>query len=117
MPPKKVKAYKILKDKHGTRFVTIENKRIKIPGTITDVAFIKWLIQYLGPRARRSSRYPRMSRDRRPKGKPAIQRAVTSQASQGLWRAIGREEAAIRAVPARAGDPLVEAILTGRIPG
>ena len=47
---------------------------------------------------------------------PAIQRAVTSQASQGLWRAIGREEAAIRAVPARAGDPLVEAILTGRIP-
>jgi hypothetical protein len=47
---------------------------------------------------------------------PAIQRSVTSQASQGLWRAIGREEAAIRAVPARAGDPLVEAILTGRIP-
>lgn len=46
---------------------------------------------------------------------PAIQRAVTDQASQGLWRAIGREEAAIRAEPARAGDPLVEGILTGRV--
>ena len=46
---------------------------------------------------------------------PAIQRAVTDQASQGLWRAIGREEAAIRAEPARAGDPLVEKILSGRV--
>jgi len=46
---------------------------------------------------------------------PAIQRAVTDQASQGLWRTIGREEAAIRAEPARAGDPLVEGILTGRV--
>ncbi len=44
---------------------------------------------------------------------PTIQRAVTDQASQGLWRAIGREEAAIRSDPARAGDPLVEAVLSG----
>jgi len=42
-----------------------------------------------------------------------IQRSVTRQAAQGLWRAIGREEAAIRAAPASADDPLVEAILTG----
>lgn len=46
---------------------------------------------------------------------PAIQRAVTHQASQGLWRAIGQEEAAIRAVPTRAGDPLVQAILSGQM--
>ena len=46
---------------------------------------------------------------------PAIQRAVTDQASQGLWRAIRREEAAIRAEPARAGDPLVEKILSERV--
>jgi len=42
-----------------------------------------------------------------------LQRVVARQAAQGLWRAIGREEAAIRADPARAGDPLVEAVLTG----
>jgi len=41
-----------------------------------------------------------------------LQQLVAHQAAQGLWRAIGREEAAIRAAPARAGDPLVEAILT-----
>ena len=44
---------------------------------------------------------------------PAIQRTVTRQAAQGLWRAIGREEASIRAAPASADDPLVEAILNG----
>jgi len=44
---------------------------------------------------------------------PAIQRNVTRQAAQGLWRAIGREEATIRANPASAGDPLVEGILSG----
>lgn len=42
-----------------------------------------------------------------------LQRVVARQAAQGLWRAIGREEAAIRADPARAGDPLVEAVLSG----
>jgi len=44
---------------------------------------------------------------------PAMQRTVTRQAAQGLWRAIGREEAAIRADPASARDPLVEATLMG----
>ncbi len=44
---------------------------------------------------------------------PAIQRTVTRQAAQGLWRAIGREEASIRATPSSAGDPLVEGVLTG----
>jgi len=44
---------------------------------------------------------------------PAIQRTVTRQAAQGLWHAIGREEASIRAAPASAGDPLVEGVLTG----
>lgn len=43
----------------------------------------------------------------------AIQRTVTRQAAQGLWRAIGREEASIRANPSSAGDPLVEGILNG----
>lgn len=42
-----------------------------------------------------------------------LQQVVTRQAAQGLWRAIGREEAAIRADPARAGDPLVASILSG----
>lgn len=42
-----------------------------------------------------------------------IQRTVTDQAARGLWRAIGREEAAIRARPASAGDSLVEAVLNG----
>jgi hypothetical protein len=44
---------------------------------------------------------------------PGIQRTVTRQAAQGLWRAIGREEASIRARPSTAGDPLVESILNG----
>ena len=44
---------------------------------------------------------------------PAIQRTVTRQAAQGLWRAIGREEATIRANPSSAGDSLVEGILSG----
>lgn len=43
----------------------------------------------------------------------AMQRSVTEQAARGLWRAIGREEAAIRAAPSSAGDPLVTALLTG----
>lgn len=42
-----------------------------------------------------------------------IQRTVTDQAARGLWRAIGREEAAIRAAPGSARDPLVESVLTG----
>lgn len=44
---------------------------------------------------------------------PAMQRTVTRQAAQGLWRAIGREEASIRAAPSTAGDPLVEGLLNG----
>lgn len=44
---------------------------------------------------------------------PAIQRNVTRQAAQGLWRAIGREEAAIRADPSSAGDPVVEGLFKG----
>jgi hypothetical protein len=43
----------------------------------------------------------------------SLQRTVTHQAARGLWRAIGREEAAIRAAPSSAGDPLVEAMLRG----
>lgn len=42
-----------------------------------------------------------------------IQRTVTRQAAQGLWAAIGREEASIRANPSSAGDSLVEGILNG----
>lgn len=42
-----------------------------------------------------------------------IERSVTDAAAQGLWRAIGREEAAIRADPRSAHDRLVEALLTG----
>lgn len=42
-----------------------------------------------------------------------IVRSVTDAAARGLWRAIGREEAAIRADPRRANDRLVEALLTG----
>lgn len=42
-----------------------------------------------------------------------IQRAVTDQAARGIWRAIGREEAAIRARPSTARDPLVEGLLNG----
>jgi hypothetical protein len=42
-----------------------------------------------------------------------IQRMVTNQAARGLWRAIGREEAAIRAAPSSAGDPIVAALLRG----
>lgn len=42
-----------------------------------------------------------------------LQRVVARAAARGLWGAIGREEAAIRANPASAGDGLVEAVLTG----
>ena len=42
-----------------------------------------------------------------------LQRVVTTQAARGLWRAIGREEAAIRADPRSARDPLVEAVFAG----
>lgn len=42
-----------------------------------------------------------------------LQRVVTTQAARGLWRAIGREEAAIRANPRSARDPLVEALFAG----
>lgn len=42
-----------------------------------------------------------------------IQRNVTDMAARGLWRAIGREEAAIREDPRRANDGLVEALLRG----
>lgn len=42
-----------------------------------------------------------------------LQRIVTTQAARGLWRAIGREEAAIRADPRIARDPLVESIFAG----
>jgi len=45
-----------------------------------------------------------------------LQRVVATQAARALWRAVGREEAAIRADPARAGDPLVAALL-GSGPG
>lgn len=48
----------------------------------------------------------------------AIQRTITTQVAQAIWRAIGNEEAAIRNAPARAGDPLVAAMLTsGRLMG
>ena len=39
-----------------------------------------------------------------------LQRVVTVQAARGLWRAIGREEAAIRTDPRSARDPLVESV-------
>lgn len=42
-----------------------------------------------------------------------LQRVVARSAARGLWGAIGREEAAIRANPASARDGLVEAMLTG----
>ncbi|MDF2493246.1 DUF4197 domain-containing protein [Sphingomonas sp.] len=41
----------------------------------------------------------------------AIERTITTQAAQAVWRAIGQEEAAIRRNPGRAGDPLVAALL------
>lgn len=45
-----------------------------------------------------------------------LQRVVTTQAARGLWRAIGREEAAIRADPRSARDPLVESVFAaGRL--
>ncbi|MEA3034517.1 MAG: hypothetical protein QOH04_272 [Sphingomonadales bacterium] len=44
---------------------------------------------------------------------PGLQADVTRKAALGLYRAIGREEAAIRADPAAAGDPLL-ARLFGR---
>jgi hypothetical protein len=42
-----------------------------------------------------------------------LQRIVATQAARGLWRAIGREEAAIRADPRSARDPLVERVFGG----
>lgn len=42
-----------------------------------------------------------------------LQRIVAQQAAHGLWRAVGREEAAIRADPRQARDPLVEAVFAG----
>lgn len=41
----------------------------------------------------------------------ALQRHVASAAADGIYRAIGREEAAIRADPRRAGDPAVARLL------
>ncbi len=47
-----------------------------------------------------------------------LQRVVTTQAARGLWRAIGREESAIRADPRSARDPLVESVFAaGRLLG
>lgn len=45
-----------------------------------------------------------------------LQRVITTQAARGLWRAIGREEAAIRTDPRSARDPLVESVFAaGRL--
>lgn len=38
---------------------------------------------------------------------PGLQHDLTSRAASGIWRAIGREERAIRADPSSAGDPLI----------
>ena len=47
-----------------------------------------------------------------------LQRVVTTQAARGLWRAIGREESAIRADPRSARDPLIESVFaSGRLLG
>ncbi|WP_219767180.1 DUF4197 domain-containing protein [Sphingomonas citricola] len=47
-----------------------------------------------------------------------LQRVVTTQAARGLWRAIGREESAIRADPRSARDPLIESVFAaGRLLG
>ena len=40
----------------------------------------------------------------------ALQRHVTESAAQGIYRAIGREEAAIRANPRETGDPAIIAV-------
>lgn len=42
-----------------------------------------------------------------------LQRIVATQAARGLWRAIGREEAAIRTDPRSTRDPLIEAMFVG----
>jgi hypothetical protein len=39
-----------------------------------------------------------------------LRRDVALKASQGIYRAIGREEAAIRADPSATGDPVLEAV-------
>ena len=39
-----------------------------------------------------------------------LRRDVALKASQGIYRAIGREEAAIRADPSATGDPMIEAV-------
>jgi hypothetical protein len=43
----------------------------------------------------------------------ALANTVSRQASESIFRAIGREEAAIRADPRRTRDPLLIALLTG----
>ena len=45
---------------------------------------------------------------------PGLQADVTRKAALGLYRAIGREEAAIRADPAAAGDPLLAGLFGRR---
>ena len=42
---------------------------------------------------------------------PGLQADVTRKTAAALYRAIGREEAAIRADPGSAGDPLLAALL------
>lgn len=39
-----------------------------------------------------------------------VQQDVTRKAAQGIWRAIGREEAAIRARPRESGDPVLRGV-------
>ncbi len=43
----------------------------------------------------------------------ALARSAADQAAAAIFRAIGREEAAIRADPRRTGDPVLTALLTG----
>ena len=44
-----------------------------------------------------------------------VQRHVTESAARGIYRAIGREEAAIRADPRGAGDPVIASVFGGSI--
>ncbi len=43
----------------------------------------------------------------------ALARSAADQAGNAIFRAIGREEAAIRADPRRTGDPVLTALLLG----
>jgi hypothetical protein len=43
-----------------------------------------------------------------------LSRTVAGQASAGIFRAIGREEATIRADPQATHDPMLAALLMGR---